>query len=61
MFQSKEGQAVPQVVFRTRHNNDWLAVSSNDIFAGKKVIVFSLPGAFTPNTLNRSNNEHFRR
>jgi len=48
MFQSKEGQAVPQVVFRTRHNNDWLPVSSNDIFAGKKVIVFSLPGAFTP-------------
>lgn len=48
MFQSKEGQAVPQVIFRTRHNNDWQPVSSNDIFAGKRVIVFSLPGAFTP-------------
>lgn len=48
MFENKEGQAVPQVTFRTRQNNDWVDVRSSDIFAGKTVIVFSLPGAFTP-------------
>jgi len=48
MFQDKEGQAVPQVTFRTRHNNDWLPVTSDEIFKGKRVVLFSLPGAFTP-------------
>jgi glutaredoxin-like protein len=48
MFKSKEGQRVPNVTFRTRANNDWLDLTSDDIFAGKSVIVFSLPGAFTP-------------
>ena len=27
---------------------DWKTVNSNEIFEGKKVVVFSLPGAFTP-------------
>ena len=48
MFENREGQAVPQVTFRTRQNHEWIDVHSNDIFAGKTVIVFSLPGAFTP-------------
>jgi len=48
MFESKEGQRVPGVTFRTRTNNDWHDLSSDDVFAGKSVIVFSLPGAFTP-------------
>ncbi|MEL7536361.1 MAG: glutathione peroxidase [Pseudomonadota bacterium] len=48
MFQSREGQRVPDVTFRTRRDHEWVEVSSNDIFAGKTVIVFSLPGAFTP-------------
>jgi glutaredoxin-like protein len=48
MFISKEGQAVPHVVFHTRQNNAWVDLSSDDIFSGKTVIVFSLPGAFTP-------------
>lgn len=43
-----EGQMVPQVVFHTRQNDEWLDISTNDIFAGKTVVVFSLPGAFTP-------------
>lgn len=48
MLENKEGQAVPAVVFHTRENNDWLDVSTKAIFAQKKVIVFALPGAFTP-------------
>ena len=44
----KEGQTVPAVVFHTRANNEWVDVSTDDIFAGKNVIVFALPGAFTP-------------
>ena len=48
MLINKEGQAIPQVTFRTRNNHEWLDVTSDEIFAGKTVIVFSLPGAFTP-------------
>ena len=48
MFENKEGHRVPNATFRTRTDNDWQDISSNDLFAGKTVIVFSLPGAFTP-------------
>src|SRR3954469_7996872 len=49
MFQSKEGQRVPKVTFRTRTpEGDWKNVTSDDLFNGKTVVVFSLPGAFTP-------------
>lgn len=48
MLQSKENQNVPSVTFHTRVNNAWKDLSSNDIFAGKTVVLFALPGAFTP-------------
>ena len=48
MFKSIEGQRVPQVTFKTRRGHEWVDLSSDDVFAGKSVIVFSLPGAFTP-------------
>ena len=48
MFTNKEGTTVPKVSFRTREEHNWLEVTSDDIFANKNVIVFSLPGAFTP-------------
>ncbi len=44
----QEGQRVPEATFRTRENSDWVDLTSSDIFAGKTVVVFSLPGAFTP-------------
>jgi len=47
-FQNREGQSVPEVTFRTRVNGQWKAVTSAEIFRGKKVILFALPGAFTP-------------
>jgi len=48
MLMNREGQKVPQVTFRTRSGNDWKNVTSDEIFKGKTVVVFSLPGAFTP-------------
>lgn len=50
-------QTVPQVVFKTRVRDEsvegpnpfrWQDVSTDDIFTGKRVVVFALPGAFTP-------------
>ena len=48
MFSNKEGQRVPDVTFRTRTNNDWVDITTDELFAGKTVVLFSLPGAFTP-------------
>lgn len=48
---------VPNVTFKTRVRDEsvegenpyrWQDVTSNDIFGGKRVVVFALPGAFTP-------------
>jgi peroxiredoxin len=48
---------VPHVTFKTRVRDDsidgpnpyrWQDTTTADLFAGKKVVVFSLPGAFTP-------------
>jgi len=48
MLSNREGQRVPQVTFRMRVDNDWRNVTTDEIFRGKTVVVFSLPGAFTP-------------
>lgn len=48
MLENREGKRIPQVTFRTRRNHEWVDISSDDIFRGKTVVVFSLPGAFTP-------------
>ena len=50
-------QQVPNVTFKTRVRDEsvegsnpyrWEDTTTADLFAGKKVVVFSLPGAFTP-------------
>ena len=48
MLQSREGQRVPNVTFRVRDGNDWKNVTTDDLFKGKTIALFSLPGAFTP-------------
>ena len=45
---NREGQLVPDVTFRLRRNGEWASVTTADLFANKNVVVFSLPGAFTP-------------
>jgi glutaredoxin-like protein len=45
---TREGKPVPDVSFRIRRDGDWATITTADIFAGKNVVVFSLPGAFTP-------------
>jgi len=48
MLQNKGGKRVPRLTFRVRDNNEWKNVTTDDLFKGKTVVVFSLPGAFTP-------------
>lgn len=57
-----EGRTIPEIVFKTRVRDDraagpnpyrWQDVNSRDLFRGKRVVVFSLPGAFTPTCSNR--------
>jgi peroxiredoxin/glutaredoxin len=48
MLENRAGQRVPDVIFRTRVEHEWIDLNSDDIFDGKTVVVFSLPGAFTP-------------
>lgn len=48
-----ENTTVPTVIFKTRAKNsegnyEWKEVSTREIFDNKKVVYFSLPGAFTP-------------
>lgn len=47
-LQNREGQAVPNVTFSTREGSQWKSVTTDEIFKGKTVVVFSLPGAYTP-------------
>ena len=44
----KAGDRVPQVRFRRRAGPDWGETTSAEVFNGRSVIVFALPGAFTP-------------
>ena len=48
MLKNLEGNRIPNVTFRTRKDHEWVDVTSEEIFAGKNIVVFSLPGAFTP-------------
>ena len=48
MVTNREGQRIPTVVFHARKEGQWQDITTDDIFLGKSIIVFSLPGAFTP-------------
>lgn len=51
------GKRIPDVTFRTRVRDEsiggpnpfrWEDKTTRDYFSGKRVVLFSLPGAFTP-------------
>lgn len=53
----KTGSKLPNVLFQTRVRDEsiggpnpftWKEMTTSDYFAGKRVVLFSLPGAFTP-------------
>ncbi len=46
--ESLEGKPVPSVVFKTRPHDAWQDLTSDELFKGKTVVVFALPGAYTP-------------
>ena len=55
------GREIPDVNLKTRVRDDslggdnpfrWHEVQTGDLFAGKRMVVFSLPGAFTPTCSN---------
>jgi peroxiredoxin len=57
-----QNRRVPDVVFKTRVRDEsvdgpnpfrWQDVHTSDLFAGKRVVVFSLPGAYTPTCSNK--------
>ena len=56
-----QGRRLPDITFKTRVRDAavggdnpyrWQDVTTADVFAGKRVVVFSLPGAFTPTCSN---------
>ena len=44
----KEQYQVPQVEFVFREGGEFVTCTTSDLFDGKRVVIFSLPGAFTP-------------
>jgi len=42
------GQKVPSVALRTKTEDGITEVKTDDLFGGKKVVLFAVPGAFTP-------------
>ena len=49
---SLEGKAVPDVTFKTRSDHQWKDLSTDELFKAQTVVVFALPGAYTPTCSN---------
>jgi glutaredoxin-like protein len=46
--ESLQGRPVPRATFKTRTDDQWRDLTTDELFKGKTVVVFALPGAFTP-------------
>jgi len=48
MLPNSEGRKVPQVTLRIRRDGRWDEVTTDQVFKGRTVVAFALPGAYTP-------------
>jgi glutaredoxin-like protein len=48
MLKNIEKSKIPSIKFNTMVDDQWCTITSEELFKGQNVIVFSLPGAFTP-------------
>jgi glutaredoxin-like protein len=48
LMKDQTGAKVPFVEFKIREGHEWVSKTTDDFFKGKKVVVFALPGAYTP-------------
>ena len=39
---------LPEITFKCRVAGEWMDKTTDDFFKGKRVVLFALPGAFTP-------------
>ncbi|TIR01916.1 MAG: redoxin domain-containing protein, partial [Mesorhizobium sp.] len=46
------GDKLPQATFKTMTADGAKAITTAEIFSGKKVVLFAVPGAFTPTCSN---------
>jgi peroxiredoxin len=44
----RPGDRVPEVSFKAIRDGAWVTLDSGDLFGRKRVVLFALPGAFTP-------------
>lgn len=49
----KPGERIPSVTLTTMQDGVPTPLRTDDVFAGKKVLLFALPGAFTPTCSNK--------
>ena len=47
-LKDKSGTQVPEVSFQIRDDYKWVTKTTDDFFKNKKVVLFALPGAYTP-------------
>ena len=48
----KVGEQIPKIAFKHMGDGGMEDISTDDIFSGKKVVLFAVPGAFTPTCSN---------
>ena len=48
MLENRKGQTIPDLLLRQRRDGRWVEIQTAELFKDRKVILFSLPGAFTP-------------
>ena len=48
MLKNNTGNKIPSINFKIQKNHQWVDLSTEEIFNHKTVVVFALPGAYTP-------------